>query len=76
MFDVFGPKRILCALAWTDPSGLRTTTVRRDFFFQDVSQEDLIKRERRRERNKVAAAKCRFKKKIVSERLQEVREIR
>uniref|UniRef100_H2Y4N4 BZIP domain-containing protein n=1 Tax=Ciona savignyi TaxID=51511 RepID=H2Y4N4_CIOSA len=37
----------------------------------EISPETLIKRERRRERNKVAAAKCRFKKKILSEHLQE-----
>ncbi|CAK8694981.1 uncharacterized protein LOC143447436 isoform X2 [Clavelina lepadiformis] len=37
----------------------------------DVSPHTIEKRERRRERNKVAAAKCRFKKKIVSENLQE-----
>nr|XP_009862145.1 transcription factor protein isoform X1 [Ciona intestinalis]XP_026694753.1 transcription factor protein isoform X1 [Ciona intestinalis]XP_026694754.1 transcription factor protein isoform X1 [Ciona intestinalis] len=37
----------------------------------EISPETLLKRERRRERNKVAAAKCRFKKKILSEQLQE-----
>nr|CAB3224128.1 cyclic AMP-dependent transcription factor ATF-3 [Phallusia mammillata] len=38
---------------------------------EDPTPETLVKRARRRERNKVAAAKCRFKKKMISEKLQE-----
>jgi len=41
--------------------------------FQEPSFETQLKRARRRERNKVAAAKCRFKKKMISEKLQEVK---
>lgn len=36
-----------------------------------VSPETRKKRERRRERNKIAAAKCRFKKKLLSEKLEQ-----
>jgi len=36
-----------------------------------ISPEALVKREKRRERNKLAAARCRFKKKLLSEKLQQ-----
>jgi len=44
---------------------------RKETVFDVVSPETRKKRERRRERNKIAAAKCRFKKKLLSEKLEQ-----